>query len=149
MSIASASYHYGVALFQLLEKDKGLHLSSFPTQSKNSYSVGKNLVGIYMKYSNKNSSPWTFSFSRQHQEELRIMSEMHAHTFLVLICGKDGITCISYKELKMVLDEFYEESEWIKLSRLSGQSYTLKGHDGVLNHKLSTTNYPRDILASL
>ena len=147
MAISTSSYHYGAALFQLLSKNKAINITNFPTQSNNSFSINNDFIGLHLKYSTKKSSPWTFSFSRQHQEELRIISEMHKHSFLVLIYGSDGITCISYLELKKVLDEYYEETEWIKLSRLPGQSYTLTGTDGVLDHKITSANFPRDILA--
>jgi len=145
MAIATANFHYGIALYQLLRIGKSLNINSFPTASDNSYTIN-NKIGIHIRYSSKTRSPWIFNFTKQNQEELRIMQEMHQHTFVIFVCGKDGITCIEYFELKKLLDEFYEDLEWIKLARLSGQSYTTTGKDGKLGYKLRASDYPKKIM---
>lgn len=144
MALSISSSYYGMALYQLIDEKSSFKISTFPTQSNNSYSID-NKIGLHLKYSSKKQSPWQFNFTKQQQEELKIMYEMHEHTFLVFICGNDGITCIHYHELKKLLDEFYEDTEWIKLKRLSGQSYSASGKDGVLEYKLKANDYPKKV----
>lgn len=146
MAISISSSYYGRVLYQLITDKKNFKITTFPTQSANSYSINDNQIGLHIKYLRRNSSPWNFTFTKQQQEELRIMYEMHDHCFLVFVCGDDGITCIHYDELKIVLDEFYEEQEWVKLSRLSGQSYSVSGKDGKLNHKLRNSDFPSKVI---
>ncbi|MFL2552120.1 MAG: hypothetical protein ACJ0QV_00985, partial [Gammaproteobacteria bacterium] len=123
-------------------------ITSFPTQSKNSFTIN-NKIGIYIKYSAKGASPWNFTFKRQHQEEIKIMSELHNNIFIVFVCNINGITCLDYKNLKFLLDEQYDDTEWIKLSRLGAERYTVTGKDGKLPFKLTLKNYPRDIIKAL
>lgn len=148
MAIATSSFYHGIALYQLLRTNKEFLIQSFPTASDNSYSIN-NDIGIHIRYSAKTRSPWIFNFTRQNQEELRIMQEMHKFTFIVFVCGKDGITCMEYMELKKILDEYYEELEWVKLARLSGESYTVTGKDGKLDHKLRASDFPKKIIDAI
>ena len=146
MAISYSSSYYGRVLYQLITDKKNFKITTFPTQSANSYSINDNQIGLHIKYLTRNTSPWRFTFTKNQQEELRIIYEMHKHCFLVFVCGNDGITCINYKDLKIVLDEFYEEQEWVKLSRLSGQSYSVSGKDGILKYKLKNNDFPKKVI---
>ena len=77
------------------------------------------------------------------------MDELCKNTFLILVCGKDGIASINSKVLKKVLDENHESAEWISASRLKRESYAIKGSDGKLNFKINLRDFPRDIVKSL
>ena len=52
-------------------------------------------------------------------------------------------------KLQWQLDEKYDDTEWIKLSRLGAERYTVTGKDGKLPFKLTLKNYPRDIIKVL
>ena len=41
------------------------------------------------------------------QKSIDKINQLHKKTFLVLVCGHDGVICIEYKKLKTILDENY------------------------------------------
>ena len=106
-------------------------------------------IGIYIKYSKKIISPWRFTFLKEHQDEFKIMNELCENSFLILVCNKDGIASIKYKDIKKVLDEHHEEAEWISASRLKRESYAIKGSDGKLKFKINLRDFQRDIIKCL
>jgi hypothetical protein len=77
------------------------------------------------------------------------MNELCENTFLILVCNKDGIASIKYKDIKKVLDEHHEEAEWISASRLKRESYAIKGSDGKLKFKINLRDFQRDIIKCL
>ena len=112
MSIKEYEFFNGVVLNKLIRKGKPVSIDVFPCSSENSFILNEK-VGLYIKYSKKLTTPWRYSFTKLHQDELKIMSELCKNCFLLLVCNKDGIACISYKDLKKILDENHEEVEWI------------------------------------
>ena len=80
---------------------------------------------------------------------MKIMRDLLENIYLILICGRDGIACIEYEELKQILDEYYEDVEWVSASRLKREQYTIKGSNGKLNFKIADTDYPKKIFEKL
>lgn len=146
MTIPSSHYFIGSALYQLLSAGKDIEIESFPTISKNSFSINKQ-VGLYTKYTTKNTSPWTFTFKKVHQEEIKVMRELYDYVFIVFVCGKDGIACLKYEDLKHLLDDNFEEAEWIRFSRIGSQRYKVTGKDGELPYKLTIKSFPDDVVS--
>ena len=104
---------------------------------------------VLSKYSKKLTTPWRFSFTKLHQDELKIMSELCKNCYLLLVCNKDGIACISYKDLKKILDDNHEVVEWISASRLARESYAIKGSDGKLKFKINLNDFPKNVTKNL
>ena len=148
MSIKEYEFFNGVVLNKLIRKGKPVSVDIFPCSSQNSFILNGD-VGLYIKYSKKLTTPWRFSFSKLHQDELKIMSELCKKCFLMLVCNKDGIASIKYKDIKKVLDEHHEEAEWISASRLKRESYAIKGSDGKLKFKINLRDFQRDIIKCL
>lgn len=149
-------FYHGAALTKLLNSGEELTIQSIPTDSNATFSISqpgsnntKNAVSLYIKYSRKRRTPWVFTFKQSHQEELKAISEFHKDTFLVLVCGSDGIVTINYKKVKKLLDEHYGVAEWIKAHRFRREQYQLTGSDGKLDYKISKRNFPEEILDAL
>ena len=102
-------------------------------------------IGIYIKAAHARLSPWGFTFQKIHQEEIEMLSDECNEVFVVFACGDDGFMCLDYGELKEVLDENYEETESISISRKLRQNYRVSGTDGKLK-KTVTRNFPNKIM---
>ena len=144
MSIKEFEFFNGVVLNGLIRQGSSLKVDIFPSSSQNSF-ILNDKVGIYIKYSKKLTTPWRFTFLKEHQEEFKVMSELCANSFLVLVCNKDGIVCIDNNTLKNILDENFKDIEWISASRLARESYTIKGSDGKLKFKINLNDFPKHI----
>lgn len=100
---------------------------------------------VYVKSSSKRISPWRFTFLQEHQEAIAELNINHDDVFIALVNGNDGVACFNHKTLKKLLDDHFEESEWISVRRKSGEQYTVAGKDGKLTGKLALSEFPSAI----
>lgn len=146
--IREFEFFHGVIFSKILHSSqKQVSLKAFPTADNASY-VLNNKVGIYIKYSTKRLSPWRFSFQKRHQDEILEMQNAIGETFLLLVCNDDGVACLSFEELRQVLNASHEEVEWISVTRTKGKMYSVKGSDGKLEFKLGKDDFSEKVLAN-
>ncbi len=147
MTIDKFEFYHGAVLTKLINFGEKLSIQTFPSESNATFTINGN-VGIYVKYSAKRMTPWVFTFKKIHQVELKAISELHKETFLVMVCGSDGVTCINYKKLKKLLDDNFDLAEWVKAHRYRREQYQLSGSDGELNYKIPKKSFPEEIIAA-
>jgi hypothetical protein len=70
-------------------------------------------------------SPWRFSFLKEHQDEIYDMNKRMKKMFIIFICNTDGIACLSFEELKKILDNEHKSIEWVAISRKKREKYVL------------------------
>ena len=140
-------HYYGVIFIGLLNKfrDREFSFKEYPTKSRSSYVVtqGRNTFGIYIKFSQKRITPWSFTFSREHQLEIENMTKNIQKIFIMLVCGNDGVAILSFDEFKKILDENYEENENVTVKRPPRGRYSVSGRDGKLNYKIVKNDYEK------
>ena len=142
-------FYNGIVLNSLINFGSNIMIQPGPCSSANSFCISNNKVGIYIKKSEKRSSPWRFTFKKTHQEEIYELSKLVENVFIILVCFRDGIVNLEYKTLKKVLDDEYDENEWISASRLSRQQYQVTGSNGKLKHKVPINAFPKKIFEVL
>jgi hypothetical protein len=103
-------------------------------------------IGVYIKYSTKRMTPWNFTLLKEHQDEIESMKGHLKKVFLLLVCNDDGIVCLSYSELKQILDEQHAPVEWISATRQKHKMYTVKSSNGKLGFKIGINDFPKKIL---
>ena len=106
-------------------------------------------IGLFIKYSNKKLSPWRYTIYKAEQEELEILQELCSTVFLIIVNGFDGIACLTFKDLKEILDENYGDSEWISVKRRLHTEYRIAGSDGRLEKKIATNSFPKIVINKL
>ena len=94
-------------------------------------------IPIYLKATAKRKGPWTFNFSRSHQEIQEKLFRSYEELFVCLICGKDGVVGLNMQEFRKVLDDDFEEQESISVRRRLRAMYYVKGRDGALETRIS------------
>jgi hypothetical protein len=105
-------------------------------------------TGLYIKYSAKRMTPWRFSFKKEHQDEIYEMKSLYRQVFLVLVCNDDGIVCLSYEELKQILDDEHDPTEWVSATRHPREMYAVKGSNGSLEFKISAKQFPSKLFTA-
>jgi hypothetical protein len=128
--------------------DAPVSITRFPTKSNASFVIN-NKIGLYIKYSTKRLTPWQFSFLKEHQDEIQKMKDQLDEVFLVLVCHDNGIACLSFEELKLILDENHEDVEWIRVSRSKREKYSVHGKDGKLDFKIGNSDFPKKLFMNL
>ncbi len=162
VSIKTEDQIHGAAILTLFEAlGQALPSIKFSLQtghSRNCYIVegiqpsvlgkGKTVAsGLYVKMSNKRRSPWRYTFLREHQDEIRELHQKYGETFTVFANGLDGFACLSFSELKEILDDVHEEQEWVAVSRKPRQAYRVSGNDGRRETALTQNAFPKSIVA--
>lgn len=103
-------------------------------------------AGLVIKTSAKRRTPWRYNFHRSHQEQIEELNTKFGEAFILLVNGEDGIACLDYKALGEVLDEHFEEQEWVSVRRKAGEFYRVAGNDGVKDRKLAPNQFPNLIV---
>ena len=138
-------FFHGVVFARILHGvNLPVNIKSYPTPDNASYIIN-DTVGVYIKYSSKRMSPWRFSFQKEHQEEILEMKNKFGEVYTILVCNDDGIVCLSFDELKEVLDAKHDLVEWISVARSPREKYEVKGHDGRLRLKIGNSDFPEKI----
>lgn len=143
--IKEFEFYHGAALARLIHATQPVSVEIYPTKSNSSYVVN-NRIGVFIKYSSKRMSPWRFSFHKEHQDEILEMKNKLDEVFVVLVCQDDGIATLNFDELKHVLNDDHEQTEWISASRKPREKYTIKGSDGKLKCKIGDNEFPKKVL---
>lgn len=103
-------------------------------------------LGVYVKYSRKRLSPWTYSYDQDHQSELKNIARTTGEAFSIFINGEDGYACIDYQELRELLDDHFDEVEWVRVQRRLRESYRISGTDGFRERPLAQAAFPQKII---
>lgn len=109
MKIDDNHLYHGSALIQIAEHKLFTAINSLKAGSKvfhNAYKIN-NDIGVYLKYGSKPKNPYkeyNFTFSREHQRELRNISKRVQRVYLGLVCVQDReICCLSYDQLNRLI----------------------------------------------
>jgi len=139
----NSDFFHGAVLSRIID-NKSVGLGKYIT-SNSSYIVDDKIV-IYIKYSQKRISPWTFSFSKVHIEELKKIKEDKSSLFIILLCNDDGICCLNFQEFSNIISIENENfPKWIKAQRQHGEKYAVSGSDGDLKYKIGNSDFPQKI----
>ena len=137
--------YHGVILSRLVHgSKKQISVELYPSKYNSSYIINQD-IGLYIKYSKKRLSPWRFSFLKEHQDEVAQMNRLLKKVFIVFVCHDDGMAILSYDEFKNILDENYEEIEWVAIQRRQREKFKISGHDGKLKCKIGENEFPQKL----
>jgi hypothetical protein len=158
MTITTESRIHGACIAELISKicnnfpelrlaiNGGDDRSSYILTVLNTSADESVTIGIYLKYSRNRRSPWDYSYDRKHQEEVNRLFKTQNEVFTILIAGDDGYACINHSELKIVLDDNFDDVEWIRVSRKLNESYRISGKDGEYDKPLKRNAFPDKII---
>ena len=147
--IRQVEYFYGAAIARLCRESPPTGLSIRMYGEGRSAYVIEEEVGLYIKYSTNRMSPWTFSFQVEHQDEIATLRSEFTDVFVALICGFDGIACLTGAEYQRVLDDDPKPGEWIKAARMPREKYSITGSDDRTVHKIGDNEFPAKLFNAL
>ena len=148
MGIKEIDLYHGAVLFRLANSQVSLSITPASFDSRGIYLIN-NRVPIYIKHTAKRTSPWSFTFSEAHQNDLLVAKKQFGAAYVVFVCGHDGICCLEFDQFKQVLDHVHERAEWVRIRRGKKESYSISGSDGKYKAKVSDSDFPAVILEEL
>ena len=101
--------------------------------------------GMVIKISNKRRHLGG-TLTPKNQDELAAIFKENGEVFSIYVAGEDGFACLSHKQLKEVLDENHEETEWVSISRRLRENYRVAGTDGRREQTLAGNSFPQKII---
>jgi hypothetical protein len=136
-------FYQGLVLRQLVvESETSIILTPFSRNGRlNAFAVnGK--IGVFIKHSSKRMSPWSFTFSLDHVSDLLDLEGALFDSFVVFVCGDDGIVTLSAAQLHQIFS--FEESEhaWVRIERRPRSQYGVTGNRAELPNKVPTGTAP-------
>ena len=158
MSLSTEDMLHGAAILSLissmedLDKEITYKISKGETKScyelliRHSNNINSLNIGLYIKRSRKRLSPWRYTFSHENQHEIERLLDKNDHLFLLLITDQEGVAVIDYSTLKLLLDNHFDSSEWIAVSRKLRENYRVSGKNGKLNRALPKNDFPKRII---
>ena len=103
-------------------------------------------IGLYIKRSRKRLSPWRYTFTNDHQHEIEDLLNSTDYLFLLLITDQEGVAVIDYPTLKQLLDDHFDDTEWISVTRKLRENYRVSGKNGKLDRALPKNAFPKSII---
>ena len=148
MAIREIEYFYGIVFSRLISSGISIALKELNYGTKGAYLVN-DAVPIFIKYTAKRLSPWSFNLTREHQDDFQRAKDQFGVMYLAFVCGRDGVCCIEFDQFKSVLDYVHDKVEWVRIIRKKNECYAVRGSDGELKGKISDSDFPRVILSRL
>lgn len=147
--IRQVEQYHGAALARLVRSEGSppIKLQWHP-RYRSAY-VLDGCVAVYMKYSTNRLSPWTFGFKSGHQAEIADLRDEFDEALVALVCGTDGVACLSSAEYQRVLDDVLRASEWVRVARGPRQKYSVTGSDGRQGFRVGDNEYPAKVYAAV
>lgn len=98
-------------------------------------------IAIYVKYSASRLSPWMFRFKAEHRNEIVKLGDEFQEVFITLVCGFDGVACMSVQEYRQV-----EGSESVRVARRKRQKYSISSGDSGRTLRIGNNEFPAKVL---
>ena len=147
--IKQVEFYHGAALARLVRRRTSQSVTIRAYEAGRSGYILDESVGLYVKYSANRLTPWSFSFSSEHQEEISNLNSESVTFFVTLVCGEDGIACLSQLEYRALLDDQFESMGWIRASRRAREKYLLTGSDAKRKFKVGDNEFPSKVYEAL
>jgi len=93
--------------------------------------------GIYVKHSTKRMSPWRFTFTIEQAADLLDLEVKYPDSFMMFVCGDDGIVTLSFAELHDIVDFQQSDNAWVSITRPPRSQYAVAGNKGELDRKVA------------
>jgi hypothetical protein len=94
-------------------------------------------AGVFIKHSAKRMSPWRFTFSLDQVSDLLDLEQKFFDSFVVLVCGSDGIVTLDVASLHQIFTFDDAEKAWIAIERKPRSQYSVWGNRAELPNKVS------------
>jgi len=142
-------FYHGAAIIRILQDERCKSVEDYFDQDNSSYIVsGK--YGIYIKYSEKRMSPWSFNFQDRHRKKILELFSKYDKCFILLVCSDIGVCCLNKTDLHRVIDLGGGSNfpKTISISKRKREKYKISGTDGDLKYKIGDNDFPDKIFVA-
>jgi hypothetical protein len=146
--IRETEQYHGVVLSRLIRGAGGMVRVAAHPELRSAYIVNRR-AALYVKFSTSRLSPWSFVFSQRHHTELACLRDEFGLMLVALVCGGDGIVCLTTAEYLDLVENGTRLGEWVRVSRVPRARYAVSGSGGRPAQRISSSEYPTKLLRAL
>lgn len=139
MAIRKLEFYEGAALYRLIRSFGEVRL-----RVDGGGIIINEIVCVYLKYSTRTRSPWSFTFSGRERSELAT-SASKMSVVIGLVCGSDGVAALDYDGFLSAVGEG-ESQVSLSCARGYDKHYAVSGPAGSLTRKLPPSAWDRLLL---
>lgn len=132
---------HGLVLYRLITEKPVKIYQDVDTQAY----IINDCIAILIKYSTKRLSPWTFTLSQDFDGVVDKLSDEY-EVFVAFVCNDDGVACVAYDDYSYITSFGSYDTNSIAVRRKKGESYTVKGPEHELDHKVKDCDLPKRVL---
>ena len=136
MAIKKQEFYEGAALHLIIRSGRVKSIHYDPP-----FFFLNDRLTVLLKYCTKVRSPWGFTFTRDEQQQLSLMSDRKP-TVIGLVCGSDGIVALPYESYSTIAS-IRAASAYVSCYRDHGEHYEINGPDGPLKYKVAPSSWQR------
>lgn len=130
-------FYQGVVLRQLVvESEISLIVRPFVREGRINAFVINGKVGVFIKHSTARMSPWRFTFNLDQAADLLDLEARLPQSFIVFVCGDDGIVTLDLASLHKVVSFEQTEHGWVRIERKPRSQYSVSGNRAELSNKI-------------
>lgn len=130
-------FYQGVVLRSIIVDAQGpLTVRPFVREGRIGAFVLNSRVGVLMKHSTKRMSPWRFTFTLEQVADLLDLEAKYFDSFVVFICGDDGLVTLDVGALHEVVTFDNAETAWVAIERKPRSQYSVRGNRTELVRKV-------------
>lgn len=132
--IAEYERYHGVVLWELIAKASApLSIEARDRTGRLNSFVLNGQTGLHIKHSSKRLAPWQFTFNDDNWREFEGLCGECVSVWVALVCGSDGVICLSATELRTVTQVEAGAVRFVRVDRDRATMYRVFGNDGRLN----------------
>lgn len=129
--IADFERFHGVALRSIIASAHNpVTIEAWDQSGRIDSYVVNGVSAIHLKHSSKRLPPWQFTFTEDEISELSQLRSRTQQLWIVLICGSDGLVCLSDAELRGLIGG--GTTPFIRVDRDPRSMYRVFGNGGRL-----------------
>lgn len=130
--IAELDRYHGIVLRQLLVEHGNLLRIGVANRSGRVDAFRLDGAAFQIKHSSKRLSPWQFTYIQENLRELEELQQVFNPVWAILVCGQDGVVCLSLAELISIAQVGDGGAAWVRVSRSRNSMYHVSGGLGDL-----------------
>lgn len=127
----------GVVLREIIAGTTTVNVAPYNRHGRLDAFVFGGKVGVFVKYSTKRMSPWRFTFHIDQVSELLDLEAEHPNTFMVFVCGVDGLVTLDIATVHELVSFQDTEQAWLRIDRKPRTLYGLAGNRAALENKVA------------
>lgn len=131
-------FYHGTLLHEIvITADRELRIELQNLHGRADTYVIDGSLGLMIKHSTMRITPWSFTFAKDHVDEMRALKSNTKVSFVGFVCGDDGFVCIRDCDLVSILSLTDKDVASVRVERRPRKMYRISSGGNELQSKIA------------